>query len=373
MRIVVLGGCGDMGRYVVEDLIEHTSAKVIVVDRRLDVAREYASRFGDRASALAVDARDTGAITDVLSGAKVAVNCIGPNFLFAEPIARAAIAARTSLVDICDDWGPIDAILGMDDDAKAAGVTVVNGLGWTPGLTNLMARAGAARLDRVDEVRIAWGGGAADSEGLAVVMHVAYAVTGLVPTFKDGERVDVPARSEPEVVEFPAPLGRVHVSHCGHPEPLTIPRYLSATTVTLKGGLTPDWNNRFAAALDRLGLFSSSKRIRQTATAIHAVEGLFRVGGVPWSGARVDVIGRAGGETRTLTYSTVDKMGRLTGIPAAIGAAMIARRKLTTPGVFAPEGVIDPLPFFAELATRRVIIVNQPAAAGPTAAAVAVA
>lgn len=370
MRIVVLGGCGDMGRYVVEDLIEHTAAHVIVVDRRLDSARAYAARFGERASALAVDARDSGAIRDVLTGAKVAVNCIGPNFLFAEPIARAAIDARTSLVDICDDWGPIDAILGMDDDAKAAGVTIVNGLGWTPGLTNLMARAGAAQLDEVDEVRISWGGGAADSEGLAVVMHVAYAVTGLVPTFRGGERVEVPARSEAEVVEFPAPLGRVHVSHCGHPEPLTIPRYLPVKTVTLKGGLTPDWNNRFAAMLDRLGLFGSSRRIRQTATAIHALEGLFRVGGVPWSGARVDLTGRVGGEVRSLTYTAVDKMGRLTGVPAAIGAAMIARRKLTAHGVYAPEGIIDPVPFFAELAKRNVIV-NQPAAGDVASASAA--
>jgi len=350
-----------MGSFVVRDLVERTDAHVVVADRRLDQARKLASSFDGRVTALALDARDGDAIADVLFGADAAVNCVGPNYLFAAPIARAAIAASTPLVDICDDWGPIDEILAMDEEAKAADITVINGLGWTPGITNLMAAAGVARLDEADEVRIAWGGGAADSQGLAVVMHVMYASTGSVPTYREGKRVDVPAGSEPEVVDFPDPLGPVHVAHCGHPEPLTLSRTLPVRTVSLKGGLTPDWNNRFTAPLDKVGAFGSPKRIARTSKAIHAVEGVFRFGGVPWSGARVDVVGREAGKPRTLTYTTVDKMGRLTGIPAAIGAAMLARHEITTPGVFAPESIVEPAPFFAELAERGVVV-HEPVA-----------
>jgi Saccharopine dehydrogenase and related proteins len=66
--------------------------------------------------------------------------------------------------------------------------------------------------------------------------------------------------------------------------------------------------------------------------------------------------GRKGGETRTVRYATVDKMGRLTGIPAAIGAVMLARRELNTPGVFAPEELLEPDPFFAQLEKREIQI-----------------
>jgi lysine 6-dehydrogenase len=178
MRIVVLGGCGDMGSYVVRDLIAFSDAEVVIADYRLERAQQMAAELGDRARGVFVDAEDADMLVRVLEGADAAVGCIGPFYHFAPKLARAAIRARVPYVDICDDWGPMDELRSMDPQAKEAGVTVINGLGWTPGITNLMAKKGAAQLDEVDEIRIYWGGGAADSEGLAVVMHVFYAITG---------------------------------------------------------------------------------------------------------------------------------------------------------------------------------------------------
>jgi saccharopine dehydrogenase-like NADP-dependent oxidoreductase len=77
---------------------------------------------------------------------------------------------------------------------------------------------------------------------------------------------------------------------------------------------------------------------------------------VPCSGARVDVAGTKDGQPRTLSYACADKMGRLTGFPVAIGAVMLAQREIRAPGVFAPEGIIEPEPFFAALAERSIPI-----------------
>jgi saccharopine dehydrogenase-like NADP-dependent oxidoreductase len=49
-------------------------------------------------------------------------------------------------------------------------------------------------------------------------------------------------------------------------------------------------------------------------------------------------------------------MRRLTGIPAAIGAGMLARGEVEAKGVYAPEGCLEPEPFFAELARRQILI-----------------
>lgn len=356
MKIVVLGGCGDMGSHVVRDLVAFSDAQVVIADYRLERAQQLAAELGPRAQAVFVDAEEPEMLAGVLQGADAAAGCIGPFYYFAPKLVRAAIGARVPYVDICDDWGPMDELRGMEPEARAAGVTIINGLGWTPGITNLMAKKGAAHLDGVDEIRIYWGGGAADSEGLAVVMHVFYAISGEVPTFRDGQRVMVRAGSEKEWVEFPPPLGRVEVFHCGHPEPLTIPRTIPARTVFLKGGLTPRWNNSLGALLVKIGLSRSHRSIVRTSRLVYRLEGLIRAGGVPFSAARVDVVGRRNGESRTIRYATVDKMGRLTGIPAAIGAVMLARREIARPGVFAPEEVLDPDPFFAHLEKRGIRI-----------------
>ena len=358
MRIVVLGGGGDMGGHAVRDLLTHSTAQVTIADRRVEAAQQYVHESRGRLDTALVDATDEEALVEVLAGADAAVGCIGPFFEFAARLVRAAIRAGTPYVDICDDWGPVREIRGMDGWARAAGVPVITGLGWTPGITNLMAKRGAQRLDEVDEVKVAWAGSAADSAGFAVLMHVAYAITGEVPTFRDGETITVPARSGVEPVEFPEPLGRVWVSHCGHPEPLTLPAALEARTVSLKGGLTPQWNNRLAGALSDIGLFANPIRMRRVAGVIHQLEGLLRFGGVPFSGARVDVNGRKDGRSVVHSYATVDKMGRLTGIPAAIGALRLAERQVTAPGIHAPEDVIEPESFFAELRDRAVEVVE---------------
>lgn len=353
MKIVVLGGCGDMGSFVVRDIMAHSDAEVVIADYRLDAAKKLAEELGPRASARFVDATKEDSLVEVMRGADAAVGCIGPFYKFAAPMTRAAVKAGVNYVDICDDYGPIPEVLGLDAEARRVGVTAITGLGWTPGITNLMARDGASRLDEVDAIHVAWAGGAADSQGLAVIKHVFYAVTGEVPTYMDGDWKNIPASSGAEVVEFPAPLGRIRVFHCGHPEPLTIPRYIRAKTVTLKGALTPDWNNKLVDVFNALRLINTPRKIDRVAKVIHAIEGIFRAGGVPFSGARVDVIGRKDGQERRYTYTTVDKMGRLTGIPAAIGAVMLAQRTLPA-GVFAPEGCLEPEPFFAELAKRNV-------------------
>ncbi|MBU0495223.1 MAG: saccharopine dehydrogenase NADP-binding domain-containing protein [Chloroflexi bacterium] len=366
MKIVVLGGCGDMGSHAVRDLIAHTDHHVIIADYRVDRAKALADELGPRANGVFVNAEDPASLASVLGVADVAMGCVGPFYHFAPKMAQAAIAARVNYVDICDDWGPIEEVFGLDEAARSAGVTLICGLGWTPGITNVMARAGANALDQVDTIGVYWGGGAADSEGLAVVAHVLFAINGRVPTYRDGQWVDVPAGADKEVVDFPDPLGPVHVSHCGHPEPMTIPRTIPANTVFLKGGLTPNWNNWLGETLVRLGLGRTHKRIMTTARIVHSLEGIIGAGGVPCSGARVDVIGVKDGQPHTVTYACADTMGRLTGIPAAVGADLLARAArgvpglINAPGVYAPEAIIEPGPFFAALAARDIVIHQYP-------------
>jgi saccharopine dehydrogenase-like NADP-dependent oxidoreductase len=352
-RIVVLGGCGDVGSHVVKELVASFSGSVVIADYRVAKARAMAAQLGAKAEAAFVDANDESSLVKVLEGADAAVGCIGPFYRYAVPVARAAVRAGVNYVDICDDYGPVDELLSLDDAARAAGMTLITGLGWTPGLTNLLAKKGASELDEVEEIRISWAGSAADSTGLAVIMHVFYAVTGDVPTYRDGAWVKVPAGTETETVEFPEPLGKVPVYHCGHPEPLTIPRYIKARTVSLKGALVPDWNNKLAPLFARLGLIGTPEKNLRTARIVHAIEGIFRVGGVPASGARVDVTGLWHGTRRTVSFAAAETMGKITGIPAAIGARWLAEGRLPK-GAYAPEGCLEPDPFLEELAWRGV-------------------
>ena len=345
-----------MGRFVVQDLAQFTDAEIVIADLRLHAAEHLAAHYGERAVAAYVDATNPDSLLQVMQGADAVVGCIGPFYRFGLLMAQAAVEAGVHYVDICDDYGPIEGILALHGTARKKKITYITGLGWTPGITNLLARKAISELDHANTIRLYWAGGAADAQGLAVVMHVFYAVTGEVPSYRDGEWVKVRAGSGKELVDFGPLLGPVEVAHCGHPEPLTLPRYLDVQTVTLQGGLTPRWNNRLADVLVGLGVSGTPARIEAASRVIYRLEGIIGAGGVPYSGARVDVYGTAGGRAAVRSYRAVDKQGRLTGIPAAIGAAMLAQGAVRQKGVFAPEGCLKPDPFLAELAKRRVLI-----------------
>src|SRR5690606_9306259 len=116
-------------------------------------------------------------------------------------------------------------------------------------------KKGASLLDKPRRVHVSWAGSSADAEGMAVILHTLHILTGDVPTFSRGKMTRIRAGSEPTVVRFPDPIGNVKVRHVGHPEPVTIPRFMSSLEeVTLKGGLTEKVLNELSIHITKLGL-----------------------------------------------------------------------------------------------------------------------
>ncbi len=365
MKIIALGGAGDMGRRAVADLALHPEVQELTIaDYKHDAARRLAIELGGppRVTPLRVDANDHGALVNSLLGHDVAFNAIGPFYKFEAAVARAAIEAGVPLVTLCDDYDAAEEVLGLDSAAKEKKVTVLTGCGLSPGLSNVLARKAAEQLERVDAINVAWAASASDSKGYAVILHVLHMMTGEVPTHREGRAALVKAGSEGERAEFPQPLGAVRVFHVGHPEPVTIPRFIEGVqTVTLKGGLSEGYLNRLTRLLARARLTNSpGKKDRLGATVRWMTPVLKRVGKPkePMSGVRVDAVGRRDGKETRLVYGAANHMNHLTGVPLAIATLMLGRREIKQPGVLAPEACIDPDTFFREL-RRRLISVYE--------------
>jgi len=361
VKIVVLGGAGDMASRTVRELAaEPDVSAVTIADCDLEAAQRLALALGEKVSAKWVDANDHKALVEAIGGHDAAASGIGPFYRFEAKVARAAVEARVPYVSLCDDYDGAQAVLELDDLAKLAGVTVLTGLGWTPGLSNLLARKGAEQFDLVDEINVSWGSSASDSEGYAVILHTLHIFTGLVPSFQKGRLLNVPAGSGKEVVLFPQPVGRVNCYHLGHPEPVTLPRFLHGVkTVTLKGGLSEQPLNDLAIWLARLRLTNTPAKKDVLGQIIKATLPLLSKLGEaeePCSAVRVDVGGWTNSTYRQVSYGAAAHMPELTGIPLAIGALMLARGDIKMTGVVAPEACIEPEPFFSELERRGVAI-----------------
>lgn len=360
MKVIVLGGAGDMGSEAVRDLVRNTEISVLTIaDLNEGAAEKLAASLDDRrVTVQKVDATSHENLVEVMRGHAVAAGALGPFYRFERPIIEAAIEAGVDYVSICDDHDAAEAALELDGKAVDKGRRILTGLGWTPGITNIFARKGYDELADVEAINVYWAGSSADSEGLAVILHTIHIFTGNVISFQDNKFIEVKAGSGREIVDFPAPLGKINTFHLGHPEPVTLPRYLKGVReITLKGGLAENYLNSLAKMMVALGLTATDARKQRLGKLMQKLMPLFPSDKErSLSGARVDVTGMKNNRKMKITYATVDNMRRLTGVPLSIGVTMMGRGKIERSGVFGPEaeGAVKTGDFLEELKLRQI-------------------
>jgi saccharopine dehydrogenase (NAD+, L-lysine-forming) len=365
VNVLVLG-CGEMAQVAVADLMKYGQVfrRVGIASRHPERVEEFLGSLPDRRRAVIhrADVQDRAGLIALMHGYDVVCNLAGPNYLNAVPAVEAAIAAGVHLVDVSDDWEATLRILHLHSEAVRADVTIVVGLGASPGVTNVLARAGAARLDRVEEVRTAWIMRGSDMGGLALSKHLLYSLPHRAFVFEQGVMREVrPFVDGKEVLDFPE-LGPVEVTHIGHPEPFTLSRYIEGVRYADdKATFLPV---EVAGMIVDLGRIARSGRpvmvdgvlvdpMEFAAAYLHQTCG--RMTGVSRTGAlRAEVRGELDGRPTRIVYSAAGRIGIGTGVPAAIGACLLGLGKLARPGVYPPEACIDPEWFMLAVSMREI-------------------
>lgn len=109
-----------------------------------------------------------------------------------------------------------------------AGVTAVIGLGADPGLSNVICRACADRLEEIDSINLYWTATSLGPESPALVppyspSTILAEYANPSQQFFDGELREMPPRSGEETWELPQPFGPTTFMFSQHSEPLTVP------------------------------------------------------------------------------------------------------------------------------------------------------
>ncbi len=377
MRFVVLGA-GLMGRAVIYDLARSRGVRsLLVADFNASAARAAAREFGaGKARAVFADARDTASLAKLLRGADAAVNCA--QYQLNLDVMRAALRARVNYLDLGGLYWMTRKQLALDREFRRAGRLALIGMGGAPGITNVMARHLADRLDRVETIGI-YNGATVLNPPEDPLAHTFSIVTildemSLSPVvFDRGKYRELPLFSGAEMMRFPPPLGRIEMRHSIHSEAGTLarsfrskgvrqvffkisydPRLIqTATTLNSLGLLSREPVRVGNAWIAPRALLEQALKGRAVSTAeVRDVEIL-----------RVVVTGRRGARRRRLKmdatafYSlrpSFSAVARDTGFPASIAAQMMARGEIRATGVRAPEEVVPPRVLFAELEKRRI-------------------
>lgn len=364
MRALIIGGVGGMGQGVARDLIKQPQVTdVILADLYPDPERLSAKlRQSEKTTLVKMDVNDHDAMVQAFQGVSVVINTAGPFYKTAVPVARAAVAARVNYIDICDDYEGTEILFNSDIDgmAREAGITVLTGMGSDPGTNNVLVKWYADRLDRVEDIYLYWVVSIAELSG-AAWDHSLHMTLGEIPQYIDGELVHVEGGTGEVAEQFLEPLGTCHVRYVGHPQPMTLPRYIQGVkNVIIKGALIPLWVDELIKEQKNTGLLNTNPidvkgaRIVPYDVALKLWETIpeGRDNGPQSSGLKVIVKGEKDGNKITYTADMVGRMAPGTGLPASIAALMMDAGDVTARGVVAPEGCIDPAKFLAAFLSR---------------------
>jgi lysine 6-dehydrogenase len=393
MKILVLGS-GLMGPAAAYNaLSDRDVAQVTLCDlcqQQLQAARTKLLGLlgGQRLSTVNLDLRDQAAARRLMSAHDAVVAAL-PKEAIALGI-RAAASSRTPLVDL--SWPPADQVAGLRAEVEAAGTLVLLGCGVEPGLTEIMARHLAEKLDRVQEVHIKVGG---IPEQPAPPLGYKILFGGRQLPLREGEMgvvsggrlQSVPRYSGVERTTF-AGVGEVEAWHEGFmPWLLELDALQGLQVGTQKTIRWPGYAAK-AALLCELGLLSQEPievdglwvAPKRLLDALLYPRVRFEKQDRDLTLFRVEVLGEHQGWPRRYKIEMVDRyderlgftsMARTTAFTGAIVARMMARGELQARGLLTPEQVIAGPPFdrlVVELAAAGVrfeITSEQVQALGP--------
>ena len=374
MHIIVLGGAGAMGRVTVRTLTEYEDVDQITIadydeERAHDVA---ATLNSSKILVRQIDVYDSERLSKLVRGANVVLSAV--EYVFNQPILRVCIQEKVHYADLGGLFHMTRKLMGMSLEAEAAGISAILGMGGTPGITNILARAAVDKLDRVDSIKVQLG--CSDDTPSTAPLVAPYSIRTILDEFTRPPQVfqndtwypQQPLTGQEELI-FPLPVGRATAIFSLHSECASFPvsfRDKGIRHVSFKIAFPSDFMKKLKFLVD-IG-FGSDELISVRGVKVSPREVLARllemtpvedVEPQDCDVLRVVVAGEAQGQRLEIVNQVVVLPYRRwgigagaldTGTPLAIAGHMLANEEITRRGAFGPELCIPVEPFFQELA-----------------------
>lgn len=381
MRIVVLGGAGQMSSLTVRDLARSEDVQeVLIADFNYEKAKAAAEENGPKCKAAFCDAYNVDQVREVIRGYDCVIN--GCTYKVNLYVMEACLKEKIHYTDLGGLFYVTLEQMKLDQAFKDAGLTAVLSMGGTPGTINVLARYAVDQLDTVETVNVLNGCG--DWTKTTEVFSVPYSIKTIMEEFTirpveyiDGKHVDVDPRSGLELINFPLPLGPAYAHYTIHSEPATMPaawKEKGLKNVFFKLALPQDFHDKVAFLAD-IGFASQTEIEVRDGMKLKPSDMLDAViRSIPKDMnavvkdcdiLRAEVIGTKDGKAVRYTVDSIARQSeRLqcsstelnTGAPPSIVAQMIVRGDITERGAFGSERGVVPEIYFAELAKRDMYV-----------------
>lgn len=379
MKVLCLGGGGRICREAVEDLVGYsTFERITVADVDEKAGREVVEWLNDpRVDFKEVDVRNREETVRLMRGYDVVMDgtTISLNDLSTSCIAEAGCHG-INLNGFGEEYK-------YDPVFKAHGKTHVPGFGMTPGITDLMVKHAADRMESVEIVRVSHGAFRPIAFSASITETTTYEYDPNLPgrvVFENGRFIQVPPFARPREIPLPEPFGTHPQYIIPHAETKTVAQYLAHKGVKLieVRGTWPPKNMELIKALYDWG-FMRNDRVKVGEAEIGILDAIAaylrqapegKTTDLYGYALHVEVIGTKDGHKvqHILTHTHPPSDGsvpgweklraytRCVGIPLAIGAQILASGRVEAKGVVIPELAFDPAEVFKALEKRQILI-----------------
>lgn len=208
--ILLLGAYGLAGRAILDRLLRTTPYRVIAAGRDLARLGPLLSGHGPaRATALALDVTNSGALREACEGASLVINATGPYAQHGADVARAAVESGCAYVDCANEQAHYQRLLPLNQLALDAGVPIITAAGVIPGISTLLVAHLLREASTADVVEVSWAQyrHAYAETGLASVMGGILEAAGSPRSLREGVLQPVVIGRAVRTMELPAPFG----------------------------------------------------------------------------------------------------------------------------------------------------------------------
>jgi lysine 6-dehydrogenase len=382
MNILVFGGSGKIGATIAWDLVKANDVDVVGLIGRRPSALERTQAWLDspKIKTYIFDVTDTRGLIGLMRQYNVGVTAL-PDRRTSYKVLEAAVEAGLNIVDVLEEFHrhpvhyeveglEIPAGMSVDDygewlhqRALAHGITVLDGMGFAPGISNVTLNEGIRKLDRADTAIARVGGipakDAASKHPLGYIItwsfeHVLREYMVKVKVIRDGEIIEVDAASSLETFQF-AKFGQDETLECaitpGMPSFIYTRSFLNEfaeKTIRWPGHWQGIQTLKACGLLDLEPVGIKGVEIAPREFLLAVIEPRLQphVGEtdvcVMWN----TVAGVKDGHKTGLSYYLweeadtqygISAMARVTGFSAAIGTLFLGRGTITSKGIVPPE------------------------------------
>lgn len=332
-NVLLIGGYGFFGTKLAERLALDPHLNVKIAGRDIVAAHALAEALNQRTaskrfSALRLDVHSAGLAGQIqASGAKFVLHTSGPFQGQGYEVAQACIQAGVHYADLADGRDFVSGIVGLDADARKAGVLVASGASSVPALSGAVVDALRPGFTAIRRIDIGISPGNRTERGLATVRGILSYCGAPYVQWRDGRWQQVFGWQGFHRQRYPRPVGSRWLANCNVPDLQLLPvRYPGVLDVTFRAGLELPFLHFgvwLMAGIRRIGLVRNWARY---ASLLKSLSDLFIRFGSAAGAMHVELegVGKDGVERRC-RWTLIAEKGDGPYVPTLAGAALASK------------------------------------------------